>query len=77
MVKNIEELRFHPTLWPTAINDEIARGVYARTGLAENVDQMVCLGGRTLIGTKLRNDKLENYETNYVKPVTPWTSRPK
>ena len=46
------ELRFHPTLWPTAINDEIARGVYARTGLAENVDQLVCQGGRSLIGTQ-------------------------
>ena len=48
----IGELWFHPTLWPTAINDEIARGVYARTGLAENVDQVVCLGGRSLIGTQ-------------------------
>ena len=46
------ELWFHPTLWPTAINDEIARGVYARTGLADNVDQVVGLGGRTLIGTQ-------------------------
>ena len=36
----------------TAINDEIARGVYARTGLADNVDQVVGLGGRTLIGTQ-------------------------
>ena len=46
------ELRFHPTLWPMAINDEIARGVYARTGLADNIDRVVGLGGRTLIGTQ-------------------------
>ena len=37
----------------SAINDEIARGVYARTVLAENVDQVVGLGdsnGNMIIG---------------------------
>ena len=43
------DLRFHLTLRPTAINDEIARGVYARPGLAEKVDQVVGLVGRILI----------------------------
>ena len=46
---NLGDLRFHLTLWPTAINDESARGVNARTDMAENADQVVDLGRRALI----------------------------
>ena len=55
--------------WPWMMR--VLEGVNARTEMAENVDQVVGLGGRTLIilcyalGLKLRNDKLDNYETLY------------